>query len=170
MTLDTYYWFFSTTAQVFGALIAILGVFTVYKLQWIQQSIEWSRKDLVKHMETFERNVVSRRLDEQLRMATEEIARQEATNGGHRSLDELKIITTIIQKRRQDRTDITESFLKLMRLMLLVLATALISIPFSSFLSHHVFTGCLYFVVMLIASIIALFSTKNFLELAVKRE
>ena len=122
MTLDTYYWFFSTTAQVFGALIAILGVFTVYKLQWIQQSIEWSRKDLVKHMETFERNVVSRRLDEQLRMATEEIARQEATNGGHRSLDELKIITTIIPKRRQDRTDITESFLKLMRLMLLVLA------------------------------------------------
>ena len=47
MTSDSYYWFYSTLAQVLGALIALLGVFAVYSLQQIRTIIEYRRRDLI---------------------------------------------------------------------------------------------------------------------------
>jgi len=46
MSSELYYWFYSTSAQVLGALIGLLGIFAVYALQQINNLIEFRRRDL----------------------------------------------------------------------------------------------------------------------------
>ena len=45
MNENTLYYFFSTIAQTFGAIVGLIGMLTVYKLQKIQYSIEKQYED-----------------------------------------------------------------------------------------------------------------------------
>lgn len=55
---DNYlYWFFSTLSQVLAALIAVVGMFSVYKLERIQFSCDRHFENLRKWLETWGENL-----------------------------------------------------------------------------------------------------------------
>lgn len=45
MTQESLYWLFSTIAQTYGAIVGIIGMLTVYRLQTLSNQIENSRKN-----------------------------------------------------------------------------------------------------------------------------
>ena len=44
MTEDTFYWLFSTIAQTYAAIVGIMGMLTVYRLQTLSRYREDCRK------------------------------------------------------------------------------------------------------------------------------
>lgn len=51
MSADSFYWIFSTNAQVFGGLIALLGVFIVFNLGVIEQGVQAPTQKLYRIVE-----------------------------------------------------------------------------------------------------------------------
>lgn len=130
---DSYFWFYSTAAQVFSGISAILGVFLVYKLQQIQDSIEWSRSDLETASTTVDSqlSVKGYRLDEQIERAEKQIANWKANNHARGLSFEpsMRHAIDVIQFLRKKRSGGIKQFKLVLAWTLIQVATALIAVP-----------------------------------------
>ena len=128
---ETLFWIFSTIAQVYGALIAILGVFTVYALEWLQQSIEWSRRDMVQQLKSIRPECKSEyiylSLDDQLdfvKKTFQDICPRE------NNFDEFIRTVRIIYDRRVQREVFSKDFVTLVSLFISVLIFSILGLFF----------------------------------------
>ncbi|MCK4533640.1 hypothetical protein KAU39_07600 [bacterium] len=131
MDKETLFWIFSTIAQVYGALIAILGVFTVYALEWLQQSIEWSRRDMVQQIKSIKPECKSKyiylSLDGQLDYVKKTL---QDTYSRKNNFDELIRITGLIYDRRVQREVFSKDFVTLISLFISVLIFSILGLFF----------------------------------------
>ena len=153
MSSDTYFWLFSTIAQILGIVISILGIFLVYVFQWIQSSIEWRRKDLVNIIGPYGHNVESLPLDGQLTKAREQIEKNNAEIPTQRSIDLLKAYEGIIPRRKK-REELRGKFLTLAIATVSLISISLIGLVVAEYLGKHLVIGIVILALILITSFI----------------
>ncbi|OGR50930.1 MAG: hypothetical protein A2049_03485 [Elusimicrobia bacterium GWA2_62_23] len=163
---DTFFWTYSAIAQVFGALSGILGIFVVYALEWIQNSIEWSRKDLVASMNGT--NIEAFSLDKQIE-ATENNLSEWAKSGFRKEeAATAKKAIDVIRGQRKKRKHVTAEFKWVFWQMISVVILSLLFLPFSQLLNIKWRIGCLS--VVGIFAICSLIRSCVFVSNALKRE
>ena len=166
---NAFYYFFSANAQVFAALIAILGVFTVYALQYLQSSIEWSREDLVRAMNPLGINVSTFTLDTQLKKAEAYLLQMASEGPTDSRVEETRHAIAVIKEQREWRLSITKNFTGLLVLMSIVLGGSLISLPLSALYTLYKCSFIMLLVIVLILSILSVILMALFINNTLKR-
>lgn len=170
MDENSWFYFYSANAQVFAALIAILGVFTVYALEWIQKSIEWNRSDLIQLFKPFGINLECSTLDPQLNLAQEKLQEFRNKSNSNPKFEEIEKVLESIKNQRELKKVIPKKFLKLMVFKLCILAVSLVMLPWLSIYKFSRCFGAFTVIVVLILSVIALVWTGRYIRDTLSQE
>jgi hypothetical protein len=151
MSENSWFYFFSANAQVFASLIAILGVFTIYAFEWMQDSIESNRRDLVKLFRDNYSIIEHESLSQQLEIADK--FAKETWHGQSKGAKALEY-STLIKEQLEKKENVSKDFKKLFIFKIIVLALSLLFLPWCSIVSTRIDLPIL--IVVLLASIVAL--------------
>jgi hypothetical protein len=132
MVSDSYYWFYSANAQVFGGLIAILGVFTIYALESIDRSIEGGRRELVQLMKPLSKNLEYEALHSQIDIAANEIRVLKEQGRTDPRIQDIKSVLSGFEQAVMRKSKIMQEGRTLLACMLSVLAISIACLPFAS--------------------------------------
>ncbi len=154
--INAWFYFFSANAQVFGGLIAISAVFMVYALQWIQSSIEWSRKDLVNLYRPVGIELADQPLGAQLETAKAEVPNLRKRNKAKSIIDEIERVIGIIDGQMARRKIQTAQFIKLLVSKGVVLLVSLALLPWGPQIIGRTSLGVLIIGTVLTGSVIVL--------------
>lgn len=160
---NAWLYFFSANAQVFAAIIAILGVFVVYALQGIQNSIEWSRSDLVQLWKPLSVNLESLTLDKQLEASQHALEDRRSKSIEPTRINEVERVMNVIKERRQDRVEVKAEFKKIVVIDMVLLAVSLALLPWAKKFCEWPNLSAAALLVVLGSSIYAVFRMARFI-------
>jgi hypothetical protein len=165
---NIYFWIYGAAAQVFGGLSAILSIFLVYVLEWIQNSIEWSRKDLVNAMKGT--SIENLNLDRQIKSAQKHVKEWTKDNFYKDRCPTITRAIKTIQRQRAKRRYLTKIFKKLLIRMLLIVGSSFLFLLLNNLLVEFYYQGLALSILFLTFCFCSLYQMYIFVKESLKRK
>lgn len=170
---DSLYWFLSADAQVFGAIVGVLGIFIVYSLQQIQQSVEWARNDLIGIMSRlvkedyskFSLHVQLNKIRGELKHQRESGYNQTEEQAIKEAEEEIRKIDILLDRKRE----ILNNLKCLLPFLIAILALETSVIPFVGFYEKNLVLFNIGLTILLVANVVAFIWLALFIFEAIKR-
>jgi len=169
MDADTLFWFYSTVAQVFGTLLALLGVFIVYRLQDQRAKIRDAYEDAKESLTRAVGGTEYVRSMQSNYIVKTELERLMKTIEDHNIVQELEHVQKLILRRDSGEQWIRDKIVIPIGFITLILITALIMLPLCQFVyaySIHTY----FFSGFVVIALVTVFIVVNFIKQMIRDE
>jgi len=158
MTIDQYYYVYSAMAQSIAALIALAGVFTIFKIQTLRENRKTLYSNLripLKIIETGSEKIV----DEKIRLTIEH---KDNSEDNQKKYASIKDDHDNLERVKKEINDVLEKGKKIIVELTMLFLFYVVSLNLTSFLFHS-FLRIPAFILGILASIFIFLKMKNFI-------
>lgn len=142
----SFYWFYSALAQVLGALIGLLGIFAVYALQRIRDQIRMGAELLYKSLKLDTSVHGYFPTDELIRMGDDFVNKYGSSSNIPYVVESLRIL-------KRHKSWVIKHTKRLLSVLIILLAVAILCLPFCNGKTGKISLWLLIFIVELICSV-----------------